>query len=454
MEQRLVSSRSLGLCILALLSVIGSVGASEPLTLNECVKEAIGHSPLLEASSYNIEAAKSEVSKERGLLLPDTTAKLNTYMLNGQPIYPFSAFNVPSPEAGGAFNRNVHWGAATGQSALIDYPLFKNGSILGLNDAPAVLASRSELHNVRLDSLLSAEKVKLDVAGAFLYAVWYPQAAKIETEKVAISEKRLAIVTSEVALGLKLKQEIDLANSQLEADRRALEAATQGAALASAQLAALLGRSTDSVLSLDQKPIPLPQISSAMQFATAVLAAHPALRVQQGNVEIARQQYFIARSAMRPQADLQTSIGGIQNVNAFHPAPTLFLTYLQIDLPLFDFGQRRSATQEARYKMASQKMQLSELELELRSTILRTFSELYQMQTTLAALERTCMSAENAVELARSRREQGMIDELAVSEAEWALLAARETLESQQVLLRLKYAELQNISGGRWNWLQ
>src|SRR6266404_8911064 len=94
---------ALGLALL-LSAAVADVWAA-PLTLKQCVGLAVHDSPLLAGGIYDTEAARYEVDKQRGLLLPDTTGQLSVDELKGSPTTPFSVLNVPVPEENGGLSR-------------------------------------------------------------------------------------------------------------------------------------------------------------------------------------------------------------------------------------------------------------------------------------------------------------------------------------------------------------
>ena len=186
---------------------------------------------------------------------------------------------------------------------------------------------------------------------------------------------------------------------------------------------------------------------------------HPALQVQQGKVEVARQQYRIARSAELPSANLESDFLVGENLSHFndgdrHTRPTAFITFLHVEVPIFDFHARSSAAGEALDRMGSEQAHLAQLDQELRAAVTHTFMELNDLEREIAARQRDCVKADNERNLASAQRQEKMSDELNLVEAELASLSAREGLELERVLQRLKYAELQNLSGGRWTWLR
>jgi len=339
------------------------------------------------------------------------------------------------------------------------YPLYEYGSILGLNDPPVVAAARAVLGEQEWNILLYAQKVILDVTTSFLDALLYRDELELDEKALPLSQKRLDIVQQQVSLGLRLPQDVELAKAQLAATQQAVASARQNAELALLQLATLMGRVVDERLEPNNTKLPLPPLPLAQQFLDRVMPLHPALRVQEGKVEVAKQQYQVDRSTLLPSLSLTTIFQAAQNFahfngGSFHLNPTSFLSYIQVDLPIFDFGQRRAAVHESQEILFSEQARLKQLDLDLRIAIAGTFTQIYDLDEKLADLRARYTQACNDALLARAERAQGLIDELTLVEAELALLSARASLVSEQHLKQIRYAELQNLSGGTWRWMQ
>jgi outer membrane protein, multidrug efflux system len=225
------------------------------------------------------------------------------------------------------------------------------------------------------------------------------------------------------------------------------------------QLGTMLRLPMDQELELERSKPATPSLPPLQQFLSQVIPSHPALRVQQANVEIAQQQLRLDRAARLPTAKLGTSSAAAQDLDhfsgeGFHRRPTLFLSYVAVDIPIFDFGQRSAAATESQEKILSEQARLSQLDLDLRAAINHTYEQISDSCARLAALQSDYTKANNEVALAQAQRSEGLIDELTLVDAETDLVVARVAFEAEQLTKRLLYAELQNLAGGKWRWLR
>src|SRR5438552_9888216 len=107
-----------------------------PLTLHDCIAIALGESPALEASRFDVLSAAQEVRAAQGMLLPQITGSAQYQLFSGSPTSKFAVVNLGSITPNGT----VVTSNVTGLSEIelygahLRYPLFSEGSILGLNN--------------------------------------------------------------------------------------------------------------------------------------------------------------------------------------------------------------------------------------------------------------------------------------------------------------------------------
>ena len=65
-----------------------------PLTLRDCIAIALGESPALEASRFDVLSAAQEVRAAQGLLLPQVTGSAQYELFSGSPTSKFAVLNM------------------------------------------------------------------------------------------------------------------------------------------------------------------------------------------------------------------------------------------------------------------------------------------------------------------------------------------------------------------------
>ena len=104
-----------------------------------------------------------------------------------------------------------------------------------------------------------------------------------------------------------------------------------------------MGRPDDNI-AIDTTLLPTPPLPPLREFLAHVMPAHPALRVQQGQIEIAQQQVRVDTAALHPSVKLNLGFTGAQSLGRFN-GNTLsnFLAFIQVDIPIFDFGKHEGS---------------------------------------------------------------------------------------------------------------
>lgn len=428
------------------------------LTLHDCIAEALQRNPGIESVKHLIAAAHNEVTEKRATTLPHLIGRIDGYEVNGSPsTSPFSALNVF--DANNFSNRQAHWAPVTGESIGVSYPLVQYGSILGLNSPPVVEAAKAAYNQQQWDLPLERQKLVFSIVSAFSYAVWYRERLAAENKLLAVAQKRLDVIQQRVTLGLALPQTLEDAKSQVLAVTEAAQVSRENSRDATLQLAVYLGRPPNDQLALDASPLALPPLPPVQVLVQQMQRNHPALHVQEDKIRIARQQYRVDRSTRWPTVTLNTSFSALQDVQRFsggagHPRPTLFLSELEVEMPLFDFGQRSAAIQKSQEQLKAEQANLKQLKLNLLSGLMQTYNQINELDSSLATLRSDYENAGRELELIKAKRREGMVDELVLLNAQREFLKAKVTLEAQTVMKQLKYAELQEVSGGTWRWIQ
>jgi len=435
-------------------------GESEKqLTLHECINEALGRSPRLESERYNLEADKEAIKRAQAGLLPSVSISGDLQNLTGSPIGPFAILNVNNVDETGVVNSNrsnrfaqqhVNLATVGTGSVSLNYPLYEHGSILGLNNAPAVASAKSVFQRQQWTIRLSEQTVIETLASVYYNATAYEQKTGLDQRKVELSKKRLVIMQQELALDLTLAQNVELAKAQLVADQQLLQTSQQRTTDSKMQLAQLIGRPLHQKLKLDLSEPRIPAVPPLQNFLNQVVLHHPAIKAQEANIDVAQQNLRIAESALWPTVGLS---GSYTAGTAFTTEnPTLFTFGLHASVPIFDWGHNLDAEREERNRVKAAQAELGQVDLELRESLLTQLSDIHTTESAIAALERDYVAAKNNYSLTNEQHEQGTTTELALVDAEATVVKVQDDLVLAKLVQRLQYVQLQKIAGGIWAW--
>jgi len=452
--------RSIFLFCLAVLSIsaarISSAGATV-LSLKECVNRAIERSPELSSGRHLIDADEAYTKRTRGTTLPYFSSELQGYEINGSPVSPWVPLGLSQPENGPSNRQgNAHWAPVGIESVGVSYPLIYEGSIFGLNDPPAVAMARANRDQQMIANVITAQKVIFGVVTDYIYVTDYRAQVSTAQKMIDLATQQLDIVRAQMKLGLKLPQQVQVAEAQLAAANQARLTGSAGESAFSEDLANLIGQ-RGAEIELDGTELPLSELEPLKRILDQVMVGHPALRAQRTKVEIARQQLRVDEANFWPTATLNTNFSSAQDLEYIngglkHPRPTALLSYLTVSIPLYDFGVRSAAINESKEDVLSQKDGIKALDLQIRSEITQAYNDIAQYAETASQFQSNFVRDNQAALLAKAQYEVGAGDMLMVTTAELAALQDKISIQLTEMAERLKYAELQNLSGGTWHW--
>lgn len=492
---------SLALAFFAAGFAARTVHAAPPLTLSECVERATAASPAMAANKHDIAAAEAALRRERAAVLPFLSGALVGQTLYGEPVTPFALANVPDPEDGtnaassGSSTKSETTRTTTttrttrsprgvrqtevtrttdvtrestttpndsrrqtrtldfptyGLAALsLQYPIFSRGSFLGLNDGPAIAYARSVLQQQRSESRITREDLVYEVSATFLTAVWSDRQFSLDREITELLGRRFSMVKEEVTLGLRIPEEAEAARRQLSSANSHADATRALREEARLRLARRIGSENPGALSLaEPKTVaPLPPLTSLFETATQ---DHPQIHTQELIAEQARQQYRLARSAQLPTVSLQSSYAAANDGD--HPSRDLFIAGVRVDVPIFDFGDRRAATRQAQEKWLAEQARVDKSADDLFNAVADAYSTVHSLEFILADAERELASAEVAVKVLESKRDVQLAQPIALIDAQLTALARRQLVERTRYQHRMQLAALQRAVASQWKW--
>lgn len=470
---------------------------ADGLTLHQCLDAAYGLSPNLKAARLDIDAAGQEIIHQRTALLPVLSGGITTEVLNGNLVSPFAIATGQDLEnglAGASSGRDVtketdrittnaagrvvrtqssstevqaqsapssrraNFAPIGIQHIDLNYALFQNGSILGLNDAPNVAAARAAKRQLEWTKTLDEEKVVFDLCNAFFIAQWYQEKLARDEARVYFSKQRVEIVKLQFELQLKLAQDVELARAELTADEQALSSTRQSVHDSYAVLASLIGQPPGQVAQLErERPRfnTLPPLDALLKQASL---RHPAIGVQETVVDIEAEKYRLAVAGLLPSANLSTSYAVGENLahisSTSTDTPMLYTAGLVVNVPIFDWGSQLAAVRESRLKVGAEQAREEQVKMSVATNLAKLYSAVHDLERQLASGVQARVNAGNAAALARQQRAAGNLDQLSLVEAETAFLNAEDAVENTLLAELEEYAALQNAAGGAWNWVK
>lgn len=421
------------------------------LTLRDCIATALGESSKLDASRLDLLAAGEEIRAARAQLLPVLTGTTSAEIFSGESTSKFGIVTTSNPFGGGLSSNRREVGAAGIAifGVKLDYPLFKEGSIFGLNDAPAVERTKAQRDALEWTTHLSREEVIYRITQAYVSTVSAQQRVQPIERRVSLLEQSLGITKEQQGKGLLLPIDVSVINEELSGARALSRVIHEQSIAGSLELTRLLGMQSSTHIRLDGLPTP-PDPPSASLLLGSALAQHPQLSVQRANIAKAKQDWRLERFRLYPSVILH---GSGLDVTDFSQDAHDIVGSVTVSFPIFDFGAQRATVRARKDTYAAEQARLGSAADDVANQIVSAYESLYALSENILTLQGEIGKLDRDVRVAQSQQQQGIAQPLASIDAELQLVGKRDELAVIQARRLLLYAGLQRATGGTWKWL-
>jgi outer membrane protein TolC len=424
---------------------------SHPLTLHDCIAIALGESPALEGSRYDVLSAAQEVRAAQGLALPQLTGSAGYQLFSGSRTGKFSIVNLGESTTGVSLN-TVDLGAVEIYSARLTYPLFKDGSILGLNNAPAIAEKKAKKQALAWTVNLTREAVIYRITDEFVATVSARNRMGLAERRVQLLDQSVNITQEQQKQGLKLPIDVKVAKDQFSGAQTLLKLLHEQAVAGSLDLSKTLGLSSSSKLSLTNiLPDPPDPPPTTEQLLGACLSHHPSLEMQRAVIDQAKQDYRLERFRLYPSVSLA---GSATYIDDFSPANgSLFFGGITVSVPIFDFGAQLATARGKLMKYKAEEARLLSTGDDVNYEVLKIYQTIYTLTHNILGLQGDVSKAERDAQVLEAQQQQGIAEPLTVIEKELHLIAKQDELQGIEARRLTFYAALQKAAGGAWKWI-
>jgi outer membrane protein len=452
---------------------------SVPLSLSEAVRRALGQSQEVRLAESQVQLADAQVTSARSAALPQVSGVLGytrTFASafsggGGGFTLPDSLRFTPDPslpleERVRYLEDRVPTAALGGLGGLFgDLPFGQentyvaqiSGSQLlysGGRTGAALDIARNYREAARLGLVEETAEIELQVRTAYYRALFAQQiegiaAAALEQAEAFLRQEQLRLAAGRAS-------ELDVLRAEVARDnlRPQTVEARNAAELATLNLKRLVDVPLQQPLRLTTPLAP----PSAEELARAELspevgvAQRAALAAAERQVSIRQQQVRIARGAFLPNVSLSMNYG-----RQLFPSSTFafgeewrtdWTAGLNVQIPIFNGGQRIAELQTARVERERAELQLSQLREAVQLQAEQARGERERARTAIAARERTVEAAQRVYDLTVLRYNQGLATQLEVSQARLELLQARSNLAQAVADYYIADAGLVRATGG------
>ncbi len=425
------------------------------LTLQDCISIALRESPLLDASRLDVASATEDVRATHAKLLPDLTASYSPQLFSGSSINKFGIVNlgnagsiVVNPEN----SSSVDLGKVEVFSAQLSYPIFQDGSFLGLGEPPTVASKQAQKRNLAWTFQLRREEVVERITDSYITTVSAMNRTSYAERRVKLLESMVSITQEQQRQGLSLPIDLKVAKSQLEGARSLSKILREQAVAGSIELSRALGMDSPSDLHLASTLPNPPEPPSAAALLGPSLNQHPSLHAQRAIIDQAKADYKLERYRLYPSVNLDGSAIHIDDFGS--SGAEAYVAYLTVQIPLYDFGAQLATTRTKLLKYKAERARLLSVADDLTYEVVKTYQEIYVLSQNILSLEAEVAKADRDFQVTSSQQQQGIATPLTAIEKELVMIAKKDDLDGIEVRRLILYSALQKAAGGSWQWLK
>lgn len=424
MTTRRTTTALAALLLCALLPALPAAAAAEPrqVTLEQAYRLALQNNPTVGILRQRVKQAEAARYKAWTPLKPTVYAQPTFQIYDREITIPGSMLATgegPTPPDI-VFQKKYQWGFV----ATAKLPLFMGPAY------PALQAAYKQVEAARLDADNSRRGFLLRVANAYYATVSQRHLIRSLERKVAVDQRHLAASKAKKEVGTAPRSTVMRAELELTQDQQQLKVAQITQLANQRQLALLLG--LEGLVRAAAPPEPAPVKGTVEQLTRRALGERLDVRGAKLTTEIARKGREAVWWGFLPTLDLNWTYRWTQAAGLIGDQDTWFFLF-QLNIPIYDGGSRYAELR----RTASQVRQAELAEALLEDEV---SSEIVKLRSQVLAAESSVVSAQKAVELARTTAGdlQASFEAGAVSQLE-TLDANQRALEAEIQLTAARY---------------
>lgn len=426
--------KTIAICIAAAFSLCAP--AQRVMTLAQCIDYAVSHNVNVKRYANNVEQQKVQLSTARNSRLPDLTAGASQSFNFGRGLNSENAY----------VNRNTQ---STGFNLQTSVPLLTGGRIPN-----EIAMSRLNLQAATADLEHARQSIALQVAAAYLQAVYAAEVVKVQEAQVAFSKIQEDRISKLFNAGKSPESDVVEAHSQVAQDEMGRTQAKCDYKLAMLDLSQLLELSSPDSIEIvapqgETSPT-LPPLPDRI-FARAE-GVKPEIQAEKLRLQAAEKNIRIAKAALYPTLSLGAGLSseyyktsGYQTASFSKQLSDNFNKSigLSLNIPIFNRLATRNSIRQAKLQQSEQALQLDET----KKTLYKEIQQAYYNAVNAQAKYESALAARNAAEsnfnMMTGKFENGRANATELEEAKTKRAnAITSTLQAKyEYILRMKIIE-------------
>ena len=426
--------KTIAICIAAAFSLCAP--AQRVMTLAQCIDYAVSHNVNVKRYANNVEQQKVQLSTARNSRLPDLTAGASQSFNFGRGLNSENAY----------VNRNTQ---STGFNLQTSVPLLTGGKIPN-----EIAMSRLNLLAATADLEHARQSIALQVAAAYLQAVYAAEVVKVQEAQVAFSKIQEDRISKLFNAGKSPESDVVEAHSQVAQDEMGRTQAKCDYKLAMLDLSQLLELSSPDSIEIvapqgETSPT-LPPLPDRI-FARAE-GVKPEIQAEKLRLQAAEKNIRIAKAALYPTLSLGAGLSSEYYKTSGYQAASFSKQLsdnfnksigLSLNIPIFNRLATRNSIRQAKLQQSEQALQLDETKKTLYKEIQQAYYNAVNAQAKYESALAARKAAESNFNMMTGKFENGRANATELEEAKTKRAnAITSTLQAKyEYILRMKIIE-------------
>lgn len=426
--------KTIAICIAAAFSLCAP--AQRVMTLAQCIDYAVSHNVNVKRYANNVEQQKVQLSTARNSRLPDLTAGASQSFNFGRGLNSENAY----------VNRNTK---STGFNLQTSVPLLTGGRIPN-----EIAMSRLNLQAATADLEHARQSIALQVAAAYLQAVYAAEVVKVQEAQVAFSKIQEDRISKLFNAGKSPESDVVEAHSQVAQDEMGRTQAKCDYKLAMLDLSQLLELSSPDSIEIvapqgETSPT-LPPLPDRI-FARAE-GVKPEIQAEKLRLQAAEKNIRIAKAALYPTLSLGAGLSSEYYKTSGYQASSFSKQLsenfnksigLSLNIPIFNRLATRNSIRQAKLQQSEQALQLDETKKTLYKEIQQAYYNAVNAQAKYESALAARKAAESNFNMMTGKFENGRANATELEEAKTKRAnAITSTLQAKyEYILRMKIIE-------------
>lgn len=426
--------KTIAICIAAAFSLCAP--AQRVMTLAQCIDYAVSHNVNIKRYANNVEQQKVQLSTARNSRLPDLTAGASQSFNFGRGLNSENAY----------VNRNTQ---STGFNLQTSVPLLTGGRIPN-----EIAMSRLNLQAATADLEHARQSIALQVAAAYLQAVYAAEVVKVQEAQVAFSKIQEDRISKLFNAGKSPESDVVEAHFQVAQDEMGRTQAKCDYKLAMLDLSQLLELSSPDSIEIvapqgETSPT-LPPLPDRI-FARAE-GVKPEIQAEKLRLQAAEKNIRIAKAALYPTLSLGAGLSSEYYKTSGYQASSFSKQLsdnfnksigLSLNIPIFNRLATRNSIRQAKLQQSEQALQLDETKKTLYKEIQQAYYNAVNAQAKYESALAARKAAESNFNMMTGKFENGRANATELEEAKTKRAnAITSTLQAKyEYILRMKIIE-------------